>query len=350
MNKKIILALSLAVVLAGCSEKTVKEDSNINPSTVTNERSNEKNSNNLTVGSNLSNDLSNDLSNEEKKSKATFKHVELSKDELRDALVDNEGFSQSFVDGLSDEDIEKYAKKADDLRKRTGFWNKLNFFANQIAKDYPDASTSYPEATVTEVEEYWDYTTDDRTDMYTNVRSYMLDRGYDASSVPNGVLKEIFFKVYEDNKFASYNDHVDLATKALEEKYPNGYDGGSVGDMDENSTNSQNSNEENSEENNEKEERKDSNKSSSKDLMKGSSDNIYKFSENKDDYDSFRQELVKNYEFDQDKVKDISDADIDLAYYRAQEKLEKEGFGDIGLVIDEIGKMYPGYSTMYPGK
>lgn len=347
MNKKIIIALSLTVILAGCSEKTVKEDSNINQSVVTSERSNEKNSDNLTVGS----ESSNNFSNEDKKSKDTFKHVELSKDELKKALVDNEGFSQSFVDGLNDEDIDKYSKIADDLRQRTGFWNKLNLFSNQIAKDYPDSSTSYPEATVTEVEEYWDYTTDDRTDMYTNVRSYMLDRGYDASSVPNGVLKEIFFKVYEDNKFASYNEHVDLATKALKEKYPNGYDGGSVGSLEENSNTPDNSSNDSKNENKSENDSKDKESSnSSQAIMKGSSDNIYKFSDNKDDYDQFRQELVKNYEFDQDKVKDISDADIDLAYYRSQERLEKEGFGDIGLVIDEIGRMYPGYSTMYPDK
>src|SRR5690625_1470523 len=141
MNKKIILALSLTVILAGCSEKTVKEDSNTNESVVTSERSNEKNSDNLMVGS----ENSNDFSNEDKKSSDTFKHVELSKDELRDALVNNEGFSQEFVQGLSDEDIEKYAKKESDLRERTGFWNKLNFFANQIAKDYPDSSSMYPE-------------------------------------------------------------------------------------------------------------------------------------------------------------------------------------------------------------
>ena len=30
--------------------------------------------------------------------------------------------------------------------------------------------------------------------------------------------------------------------------------------------------------------------------------------------------------------------------------LEKTGFGDIGLIFDELGKLYPGASTMYPGE
>ena len=45
----------------------------------------------------------------------------------------------------------------------------------------------------------------------------------------------------------------------------------------------------------------------------------------------------------------MTNEDIDRAYTRAMNRLEETGFGDIGLIYEELGNMYPGASTMYPG-
>lgn len=46
----------------------------------------------------------------------------------------------------------------------------------------------------------------------------------------------------------------------------------------------------------------------------------------------------------------MKNEDIDIAYTRAMSKLEETGEGDLGLIIEELGNMYPGSSTMYPGE
>lgn len=46
----------------------------------------------------------------------------------------------------------------------------------------------------------------------------------------------------------------------------------------------------------------------------------------------------------------MKNEDIDIAYTRAMSKLEETGEGDLGLIIEELGNMYPGASTMYPGE
>ena len=45
----------------------------------------------------------------------------------------------------------------------------------------------------------------------------------------------------------------------------------------------------------------------------------------------------------------MTNEDIDIAYTRALKRLDETGYGDIGLIFEELGKMYPGSSTMYPG-
>ncbi len=80
-----------------------------------------------------------------------------------------------------------------------------------------------------------------------------------------------------------------------------------------------------------------------------SEDNLLALGESQADYDEFRGALVNAYGFSQESVDQMSNYDLDLAYTRAQQRLEETGFGDIGLIINEIAKMYPGSSDMYPG-
>lgn len=253
------------------------------------------------------------------------KSKNLSNDEIRKAMVDIGGFSKKFVKNFKDEDIKKYEKKAEELREKTGFWNKLTLFFSQVAKDNENSSKIYPDISVDEVEN-WVYSGDDNTDNYKNARRYLKQRGFDASEVPNGILREVFFKVYDENKLASYEKQIDKAYEKLKEKYPNGYVENSTDkkDIDNENKNSQ------------------KNKNRENGVIK-------KFAEKNEDYDKFRKELVDQYGFSQESVEKISNEDIDLANYRAKNKLEETGYGDIGLVINEIAKMYPGASTMYPG-
>ncbi|MDU4715638.1 MAG: hypothetical protein E6Y10_03120 [Anaerococcus sp.] len=323
MKKKIGLVLCLSLVLTSCGIFDKDNKSNSSNSSVSSESNNK---NNLLIGENVdykSNNLSaSNTSNIDSSN-------ELSIDDIKKAMIDLGGFDQSFVDGLSDEDIKKYQKAANDLSEKTGFWNKLTLMFNQIAKDNPNTSKFYPETTVEDVVNNWVYSDDQGLDHYTNARTYLGQNGFDASQVPNGELKKIFFEVYDENKYATYNENIEQASQKLKEKYPNGYE--------------ENQNNENNEE---KTTQENSKEQTSIDIKNRPID---KFSENKEEYDSFRKELKNKYKFSKKSIEKITNNDIDLAYLRAQKKLDGKSLDDIELVIKEIAKMYPGSSSMYPG-
>lgn len=323
MKKKIGLVLCLSLVLTSCGIFDKDNKSNSSNSSVSSESNNK---NNLLIGESVdykSNNLSaSNTSNIDSSN-------ELSIDDIKKAMIDLGGFDQSFVDGLSDEDIKKYQKDANDLREKTGFWNTLTLMFNQIAKDNPNTSKFYPETTVEDVVNNWVYSNDQGLDHYTNARTYLGQNGFDASQVPNGELKKIFFEVYDENKYATYNENIEQASQKLKEKYPNGYE--------------ENQNNENNEE---KDTQENSKEQTSIDIKNRPID---KFSENKEEYDSFRKELKNKYKFSKKSIEKITNNDIDLAYLRAQKKLDGKSLDDIELVIKEIAKMYPGSSSMYPG-
>ena len=75
-----------------------------------------------------------------------------------------------------------------------------------------------------------------------------------------------------------------------------------------------------------------------------------RFGSSQTDYDAIKSAMVQYYEFSPSVVNQMTNEDIDKAYTRAMDRLEETGFGDIGLIFDELGKMYPGASTMYPGE
>lgn len=324
MKKKIGLVLCLSLVLTSCGIFDKDNKSNSSNSNISSESNNQ---NNLLIGESVdykSNNLSaSNTSNVDSSNK-------LSIDDIKKAMVDLGGFDQSFVDGLSDEDIKKYQKDANDLSEKTGFWNKLTLMFNQIAKENPNTSNIYPETSVENVVNNWVYGDDQGLDHYTNARTYLGQNGFDASQVPNGELKKIFFEVYDENKYATYNENITEASKKLKEKYPNGYE-------------KKENNQENSEEENTQENPKEQTSIDIKNRP------IDKFSENKEEYDSFRKELKNKYKFSKKSIEKITNNDIDLAYLRAQKKLDGKSLDDIDLVIKEIAKMYPGSSSMYKG-
>lgn len=322
MKKKIGLVLCLSLVLTSCGIFDKDNKSNSSNSSISGESNNQ---NNLLIGESVdykSNNLSaSNTSNIDSSN-------ELSIDDIKKAMIDLGGFDQSFVDGLSDEDIKKYQKAANDLSEKTGFWNKLTLMFNQIAKENPNTSNIYPETTVEDVVNNWIYSNDEGIDHYTNARTYLGQNGFDASQVPNGELKNIFFEVYDENKYATYDENIVKASQKLKEKYPNGYE--------------ENQNNENNEE---KDTQENSKEQTSIDIKNRPID---KFSENKEEYDSFRKDLKNKYKFSKKSIEKITNNDIDLAYLRAQKKLDGKSLDDIELVIKEIAKMYPGSSSMYP--
>lgn len=323
MKKKIGLVLCLSLVLTSCGIFDKDNKSNSSNSSVSSESNNK---NNLLIGESVdykSNNLSaSNTSNIDSSN-------ELSIDDIKKAMIDLGGFDQSFVDGLSDEDIKKYQKAANDLSEKTGFWNKLTLMFNQIAKENPNTSNIYPETTVEDVVNNWIYSDDQGLDHYTNARTYIGQNGFDASQVPNGELKNIFFEIYDEDKYATYDENIVKASQKLKEKYPNGYE--------------ENQNNENNEE---KDTQENSKEQTSIDIKNRPID---KFSENKEEYDSFRKDLKNKYKFSKKSIEKITNNDIDLAYLRAQKKLDGKSLDDIELVIKEIAKMYPGSSSMYSG-
>ncbi len=294
MKKKIGLVLCLSLVLTSCGIFDKDNKSNSSNSSVSSESNNK---NNLLIGESVdykSNNLSaSNTSNIDSSN-------ELSIDDIKKAMIDLGGFDQSFVDGLSDEDIKKYQKAANDLSEKTGFWNKLTLMFNQIAKENPNTSNIYPETTVEDVVNNWIYSDDQGLDHYTNARTYLGQNGFDASQVPNGELKNIFFEIYDEDKYATYDENIIKASQKLKEKYPNGYE--------------ENQNNENNEE---KDTQENSKEQTSIDIKNRPID---KFSENKEEYDSFRKDLKNKYKFSKKSIEKITNNDIDLAYLRAQKK------------------------------
>ncbi|MDO4594064.1 MAG: hypothetical protein Q4B52_01680, partial [Tissierellia bacterium] len=57
-------------------------------------------------------------------------------------------------------------------------------------------------------------------------------------------------------------------------------------------------------------------------------------------YDKFREDLYTMYDFNKDVALSVTNNDIDEANKRAKKKLEEVKYGDIGLVLQELKKMY----------
>ena len=160
----------------------------------------------------------------------------------------------------------------------------------------------------------WPKSTDKVTDKYADERKFIANLGYDQAEIDkmsDKKLEEAFKKAYDKNPEGLYNDYIESVGK-------NNFD------KNENST--------------------------SDVKAQNSSQNVEKFSQNQSDYDEFKKSLVELYEFDPDVVAQMTNEDIDLAASRGQKILEETGYGDIGLIINELAKMYPGSSTMYPGE
>ena len=308
MNRKaLILALALGFVITGC------KDSDLPESKVSEE----------TIAKALDGkvDLEKEKKEEDKEENKKDEQKDDEKwqatgDNLKKLMVDMGEFAPSLARKLDDEDLVKLYKKCEKMSERTGYWDVKDFFFQELANEYPDKSLKFPLKSI-ESKYYWKKSPDDLIgDKFQWERNLMVENGADYDTIWSFTDKEIedaFHEAYEKDPLAYYDDYVEMATEIL------------TGNT-----------------NKEDEETGAADPEDYKDLIKFGSDER--------DYEALRDAMVKHYEFDKKIVEKIPNKDIDLAYTRAQKRLEETGFGDIGLVFDELGKLYPGASTLYTGE
>ena len=310
-NKTLILALALTFLVTGCN----KADS---PSSKVSEE---------TIAKALDKkvDLEKEKANEEKTDeKSSDSKFEITGKNLKKLLTDIGEFDPAFVRKLDDDDLIKLYEKAEEESKDTGYWDVKDFFFQELANENPEKSLKFPLDSV-ESKYNWQASQDDTIgNKFEYERNTMVENGEDYNEVWSYTDKEMedaFHEAYEKDPLAYYEDYVKMAYEIL-----SGEDQG----------NSKN----------------DKKSTSKEDGAANPEDyeNLLKFGSSDKDYQALKEALVNHYEFDKKIVDEIPNKDIDLAYTRAQKRLEETGFGDIGLVFDELGKLYPGASTMYTGK
>ena len=308
MNRKaLILALALGFVITGC------KDSDLPESKVSEE----------TIAKALDGkvDLEKEKKEEDKKETEEDKLEEKAKitidgDFLKKLMVDMGEFAPSLARKLDDEELVKLYEKCEKMSYRTGYWDVKDFFFQELAYEYPDQSLKFPLKSI-ESKYYWKKSPEDLIgDKFEWERNLMVENGENYDEIWSFTDKEIedaFHQAYDKDPLAYYEDYVEMAAEILTgTAYEDDEEEGAADPED------------------------------YKDLIK--------FGSNERDYQALKEAMVKFYEFDKKIVDKIPNKDIDLANTRAQKRLEETGFGDIGLVFDELGKLYPGASTLYTGE
>ena len=316
-NKKIILTLGLVLTLSACAQDANKDNA------VTEE----------TISQALDGPVEKDVvadKNEKKNSKEKKEKDDDANDlnKWRDMILNIGDFSPTLVKNLTDKDLEELIQKANDLSEETGYWDAKDFVFQELAKMYPELSNKFP---LDSIENRYNQTAAEKGDykgMFDHERQLMINLGYPADkvwAVDDKTVQDAFHKAYEDNIDLYYDDYIKNAGEIL------------FGD---------NKQEEQSQEQDDKETKNDEQSSETSD----NTNKFKKFGSSQTDYDAIKSALVQYYEFSPATVNQMKNEDIDIAYTRAMSKLEETGEGDLGLIIEELGNMYPGASTMYPGE
>lgn len=314
-KRNMILAFALILALSSCQNLEGSKKGNVSEKTIENALAEEKESD---KHSDLIDDKDEDAESKDKKDDGSDKNVEdalanINYDDIRKYITDIGEFDPEVLDELTDDDIKEYYLRAKAASDKTGYWDVKDFFFQELAKDYREYSNKFPLDSIEDLYN-WPKSTDKVTDKYADERKFIANLGYDQAEIDkmsDKKLEEAFKKAYDKNPEGLYNDYIESVGK-------NNFD------KNENST--------------------------SDVKAQNSSENVEKFSQNQGDYDEFKKSLVELYEFDPDVVAQMTNEDIDLAASRGQKILEETGYGDIGLIINELAKMYPGSSTMYLGE
>ena len=321
-KKSLALALALGLVITGCNSAT-EPASNVSEETIAKALDGKIDLEKEKVEEDNKDNKDNPV--DEKTDKAKW---DPSAKNLRKLMVDMGEFAPSLARKIDDEDLVALYEKAEGMSDRTGYWDVKDFFFQELALENPDQSLKFPLESI-ETKYYWKKSPEDLIgNKFEWERNLMVENGADYDEIWSFTDKEVeeaFHEAYEDDPLAYYEDYVEKAQEILTGAKAEAKDDV---ETDETTNTSENS---------------------------GAADpadyeNLIKFGSNETDYKALKEALVNHYEFDKDIVDKIPNKDIDLAYTRAQKRLEETGFGDIGLVFDELGKLYPGASTMYTGE
>ena len=321
-KKSLALALALGLVITGCNSAT-EPASNVSEETIAKALDGKVDLEKEKVEEDNKDNKDNPV--DEKTDKAKW---DPSAKNLRKLMVDMGEFAPSLARKIDDEDLVALYEKAEGMSDRTGYWDVKDFFFQELALENPDQSLKFPLESI-ETKYYWKKSPEDLIgNKFEWERNLMVENGADYDEIwsfTDKDVEEAFHQAYEEDPLAYYKDYVEKAQEILTGTKAEAKDDV---ETDETSTSSE--------------------KTGAADPA--DYENLIKFGSNETDYKALKEALVNHYEFDKDIVDKIPNKDIDLAYTRAQKRLEETGFGDIGLVFDELGKLYPGASTMYTGE
>ena len=314
-NNKIIIALGLVLTLTAC-------DQNASKTAVSEE----------TISQALDGPVENQDIVDEKQDQTEETQTKENEDKndatdlnkWRDMILNIGEFSPTLVKNLTDDDLEKLIEDANQLSEETGYWDAKDFVFQELAKMYPELANKFPLDSVEnrynqEAAEEGDY-----NGTFDYERQLMIDMGYPSNEVwaiDDKSVQDAFHEAYENDIDLYYEDYVENAASIL------------FGEDEE---------EESEEEETTTDEQKSENTSSK--------NKIKKYGSSQTDYDAIKASLVQYYEFSPASVNQMTNNDIDIAYTRAMARLEETGTGDIGLIFEELGNMFPGSSKMYPGE
>lgn len=316
-TKKLALIIGFSLVLVSCSSLTGSNIDTKQTNLVLDDYEKDKKIKDDVLSTD-NEDISSVLDKNKESYEKTKTESEIDINDWKNKLVNIGEFNQEFVDSLAKERIKDLVKEARDLSQKTGYWDVKDFVFQELAKDFPEESNKFPLDSVENIYD-WDISDDDEgTDKYQTERRFLEEKGLNSTKayeISNKDLKLAFKKAYEENEDGFYDDYISAVYEILNKEL-------------EGSNELEESNELNNDNN---------------------QDNTKRAYQNQEDYDRFKKDMIDHYEFDPAVVEKITNKDIDIATERAQKRLEETGFGDIGLIYDELGKMYPGASTMYPG-
>lgn len=309
--KKITLTIGFSLALVSCSAITGSNIDTRETNLVLDDYEKDKKIKDNILSTDNEN-ISSILENNNKEYGKTTNDTKIDVEDWKNKIVSIGEFNQDFVDSLAKERIKDLVTEAREISQTTGYWDVKDFVFQKLAKDFPGESNKFPLDSIENIYE-WKISDDDQgVDKYQTERKFLEEKGLDSAKayeIPNKDLKAAFKKAYEENENGLYDDYISAVYKILSS------------DSEETTQSENNTNQD-------------------------SSNLAY---ENQQDYDKLRKVMVDYYEFNPDVVENITNEDIDIASERAQKRLEETGYGDIGLIFDELGKMYPGSSSMYPG-
>lgn len=318
--KKILASLALIAVLSACNNKEAKNTQNV---------ANDEEISQALEDNNT--ETTSEDSKEEDTSLAEKESETIDYDKWRDMIVEFGEFDQVFADELSDEEIDTVVEKAKELSEETGYWDQKDFVFQELAIENPYQSSKFPLDSIAAKYNQVASEEGELTDRFNYERTLMGTWGYPIDKVwgtDDYYIQEALKIAYMENEELYFDDYVKRAADIL---FLNKL-----------------SPEEESDENTEVE--KDSSDSSQEEEEKPKKPTMRRFGSSQTDYDAIKSAMVQYYEFSPSVVNQMTNEDIDKAYTRAMDRLEETGFGDIGLIFDELGKMYPGASTMYTGE